>query len=75
MSNDAEAETRLLLTSRIAGQHLNTIAALFKPGAEITLLVRRPGEPTQDFMLTSEGPDAADELIAMIERRFAAGDR
>ena len=74
-SNDEEEEILLPLISRIAGQHLNTIAALFKPGVEITLLVRRPGKPTQDFMLTSEGPDAADKLIAMIERRFAAGDQ
>lgn len=62
------------LTAQRIGEHLNEIARYFKPGVQVTLMVRRPDEPTQDFVLTSEGPDAADDLIAMIRRRWAGGD-
>ena len=49
---------------------MSEILAFFKPGAKITLLVRRPGAPEQDFCLTN---DNLDEVIPMIERRLAAG--
>lgn len=46
------------------------ILSVFKPGSKITVMVRRPGEPTQDFMLTSE-----ETLVsrAMLDRRAAEG--
>lgn len=50
---------------------LNAIAGLFKPGVRITLLVRTPGEPDRDFLMTSEAD--LSEAAAMIERRRAAG--
>lgn len=48
--------------------HMDSILECFKPGAKITVLVRQPGFPDQDFMLTSDSPD---EAIALIERRKA----
>lgn len=48
--------------------HMDAILKNFVPGAKIAVLVRRPGEPTRDFMLTDDDPD---ELISMIQRRKA----
>ncbi len=47
---------------------MDEIKRLFKPGAKITVMVRFPGFPTRDFMMTD---DVSDELRAMIERREA----
>lgn len=44
---------------------MDDILKAFKPGAKITVLVRREGEPTQDFMLTS---DNFPEIRAMLDR-------
>lgn len=50
---------------RHAAEYLDRIARLFKPGKKLTLLVRSPGLPDRDFMLTD---DNIDEAIAMLER-------
>jgi len=49
--------------------HMDAIVSCFKPGVKITVLVRSPGFPGRDFMMTN---DDHDELIAMIERRKRA---
>lgn len=49
---------------------MEDIVRMFKPGVKITVLVRTPGKPTADFMMTDDQPG---EIIAMVERRNAAG--
>jgi hypothetical protein len=53
----------------IVAVHMDEIARLFKPGVKIAVLVRTPGFPDRDFMMTD---DATSELIAMVERRAKA---
>lgn len=48
---------------------MDEILGAFRPGAKITVMVRRPGEPTRDFMLTS---DDMPEIRAMLDRRDSA---
>lgn len=48
---------------------MDRILDVFLPGSKITVMVRRPGEPTQDFMLTS---DTLPEIRALLERRAEA---
>jgi hypothetical protein len=45
------------------------IVSLFKPGVKITVLVRVPGHPTRDFMMTD---DQHDDIIEMVQRRKSA---
>lgn len=49
-------------------EHLSEIKTFFKPGAKVTLLVRRPEKPdgSQDFVLTD---DLLDEAVAALLRR------
>lgn len=56
----------------VVGQHMEEITRNFKPGVKITVLVRTPGHPTRDFMMTD---DDCDELLAMIARRKLEGAR
>lgn len=49
---------------------MDKIKACFKPGAKITVAVRAPGFPDRDFVMTDDDPS---EVIAMMERRKAAG--
>lgn len=49
---------------------MDDILTAFTPGGKITVLVRRPGEPTQDFMLTN---DDIAEARAMLDRCEARG--
>lgn len=49
--------------------HMTRISRMFKPGAEVTLIVRSPDHPDRDFMLTNDEPD---ELRALLERRLPA---
>lgn len=55
------------------GQHMDSIARCFLPGARVTTLVRNPdGEATpgaRDFMMTS---DTLDEVAEMLRRRIIA---
>lgn len=52
----------------IVAGHMHAILALFKPGAKITVLVRRPEAPdgSRDFLQTN---DALDEIIEAVRRR------
>jgi hypothetical protein len=45
---------------------MDDILREFKPGAKIAVLVRSPGHPDRDFVMTNDG---IAELIAMLERR------
>lgn len=54
---------------QVVSDHMDSIVRCFKPGVKITVLVRTPGFPGRDFMMTS---DDHSELIAMIERRKLA---
>ncbi|WAJ27118.1 hypothetical protein [Jiella sp. R10] len=45
--------------------HLDVIGHLFIPGAKLTILVRRPGEPDCDFLMTN---DEMSEVAAMVAR-------
>lgn len=50
--------------------HLDAIKEAFKPGAKITVLVRRPDDPDglQDFVI---GDDGLQDAMNMIARRMA----
>lgn len=50
--------------------HMEQIVALFKPGVKIAVMVRTPGFPDRDFMLTD---DTIPELRAMLDRREKTG--
>lgn len=50
-------------------RYMDEITSMFKPGSKITVLVRAPGFPNRDFMMTD---DEFSELIAMLERRSKA---
>lgn len=51
-------------------EHMDSILRIFKPGAKITVMVRRPGQPEQDFLMTD---DDLAEAVKLIGRRQAAG--
>ncbi len=50
-------------------QHLTDIQSLFQRNSKITCIVRLPGNPEADFVLTS---DELPEAMAVLERRQAA---
>lgn len=50
--------------------HMDQIKRLFKSGVKITVLVRTPGEPGRDFLMTD---DDLDEAITALRRRRDAG--
>lgn len=54
--------------SEHVADHMDAILKFFKPGAKITVLVRRPEAPDgrQDFVLSNDTIDAA---IAALEQR------
>lgn len=54
---------------RIGGL-MNLIADVFHPGVKVTVLVRRPGKPGEDFMMSDDDPS---EAMALIKRRVASG--
>lgn len=49
---------------------MDKIIKCFKPGAKITVLVRAPGFPDRDFVMTDDDPA---EAIEMLKRRQVAG--
>lgn len=53
----------------VAG-YMERIQKLFVSGNKITVLVRHPGKPEQDFLMTD---DDLDEVVAAATRRKAAG--
>lgn len=54
------------------GCHMTDILELFKAGSKITVIVRNPAEPTQDFCLTN---DTLPDVGELIRRRMALGDQ
>lgn len=60
---------RLQYIAADCSDHMSAVAKHFKAGAEVTLIVRAPGYPERDFMLTN---DNLDEVAAVIERRKQA---
>ena len=48
------------------GDLMDEILRMFKPGAKITVLVRREGKPDQDFVQSN---DDLAEAIEMLKRR------
>ena len=53
-------------------EHADDILALFKPGAAITVVVRHPGYPERDFVMTSDTFDGAIEALERSKKREAA---
>lgn len=51
---------------RIISVCMDDMLAHFKPGAKITVIVRRPGKPEADFLMTS---DDLPEVAELIDRR------
>jgi len=52
--------------------HMDNILRLFKPGAKIAVVMRHPGFPERDLVMTN---DAIAEVIACLERRAASEAR
>jgi hypothetical protein len=61
--------TSLESTQAEVSRLMNQILDHFKPGRKITVLVRTPGEPAQDFMMSN---DDLAEATKMIQRRMEA---
>lgn len=57
-----------LVRSRCA-EHLEQVSELFKHGAKVTLIVRTPGFPEQDFMLGDDTIEGAMELLERSKTR------
>lgn len=53
-------------TGEQCAEYMARISEMFKRPNEVTLIVRRPGYPNQDFMLTN---DSFQELKALLDRR------
>lgn len=53
--------------------YLEIIAKLWKPGAKLTLLVRRPEAPdgSQDYLATDDDLDQAIEALRVLKARGA----
>jgi hypothetical protein len=56
---------------RRVNDYMIAISGLFRPGVKITVIVRSPGYPDRDFMMTD---DKEAEVLALIERRRDLGD-
>lgn len=61
--------TPLEVVQHDVSDYMDDIKKLFKPGVKIAVLVRTPGYPERDFMMTD---DTTEQLMAMIERRAKA---
>ena len=44
-------------------ENVDDILACFKPGAKITVVVRHPGYPERDFVMTGDTLDGAIEAL------------
>jgi hypothetical protein len=62
------ADDKLARAQEHVAACMDDILRAFKPGVKITVLVRVPGEPTRDFLMTS---DTIPELRGMLDRREA----
>lgn len=56
----------VMRAAEVSADHLEKIRKLFKSPVKITLLVRTPNMPDQDFMLTD---DEFDEIRKALNRR------
>lgn len=56
---------RLKEVQAVVERAMDDILANFKEGAKITVMVRRPGNPDQDFLMTN---DDLPEVAAMAMR-------
>jgi hypothetical protein len=64
--------SRLQEVQAEVADRMDEIKSLFKAGAKITVLVRHPGKPEQDFLMTD---DHLDEVVAAANRRKVAGSQ
>ena len=62
------SDLNLAFAKANVGDHMDAILRNFREGAKITVTVRFPDKPTQDFMMSSDDPA---EVIKLIERRMA----
>lgn len=62
--------TPLEQVSEAVFQHIERMGTYFKPDAKITVLVRFPGKPNADFVVTT---DELKDVAEMVERRQQAG--
>lgn len=67
---EVEKQRRVKRAQAFVADCMDDILSQFRPGAKITVLIRRPGDPDQDFCMTS---DDLAEVAAMIQRRKDAG--
>lgn len=61
---------QVLATAELMAHHMNAIAALFKPGMKITVLVRCPVNPERNAFLSDESDPAP--VCAAITQLFTA---
>lgn len=64
--------TKVIAAEREAAVHLDRIAAMFKPGVKLTLIVRTPGNDEADFTMSD---DDLLEVVKVLERRMAGDVR
>lgn len=65
---EVASKLSLIDTQYEVAKRMEQITKCFKPGVKITVLVRSPGFPSRDFMMTD---DLIPELHAMLDRRDA----
>jgi hypothetical protein len=56
----------LIRVQELVANHMDKMKKLFRPGVKIAVLVRTPGIPERDFVMTD---DALPELRKMLDRR------
>ena len=57
----------LMIVQSEVAHHMEQIEKAFKPGVRLTVLVRTPGFPEGDFVMTSDG---LEDAIEMLQRRL-----
>lgn len=58
---------KLAEAGAIISDHMDEILSLFKPGAKIAVVVRYPGHPERDLVMTN---DLLGEIIGCLQRRM-----
>lgn len=61
---------KLAQVQEAVARHMDDIADYFKPGVKITVIVRSPGFPERDFVMTT---DTLGLAITALRRRENAG--
>ncbi len=62
---------RVARLGELVQEHLDDISALFRPGAKVTLIVRHPGYPKRDFVITGDDWEGVAEVVERSKRREA----